>query len=97
MESVILEVTTGASSAEDSPSPRFVTMAAPTVRPSGLSFEQKERLLLQLEHDHVKYEKELAFKQDLERAKIKLLPEESLLWEGFFFPLKGAQFLCLEK
>jgi hypothetical protein len=63
-------------------------MAAPSVSPSILFEQQKELLLLQL-----KYEKELQFKQDLERAKIKLQQErlelvregkisgESLLWE----------------
>ena len=95
MESGILEDTTGAASAEDSPSPRYVTITAPSVSPSSLLFEQqKELLLLQLEHDRVKYEKEVEFKQDMERAKIKLQQErlelvregklsgESLLWEG---------------
>lgn len=95
MESGILEVTTGAASAEDSPFPRNVTMTTQLVSPSSLLFEQqKELLLLQLEHDRVKYEKELAFKQEMERAKIKLQQErlelvregnlsgESLLWEG---------------
>ena len=59
-------------------------MAIPSVSPSSLLFEQqKELLLLQLahdrqherekrEHDRVKFEKELAFKQDMERAKFKL-------------------------
>ncbi|XP_055721489.1 uncharacterized protein LOC129813225 [Salvelinus fontinalis] len=101
MESGVLEVTTGPASAEES-SPRNVTMAIPSVSPSSLLFEQqKELLLLQLEHDReklnhdrVKYEKELAFKQDMEMAKIKLQQErieliregkisgESLFWEG---------------
>ncbi|XP_055788765.1 uncharacterized protein LOC129861392 [Salvelinus fontinalis] len=105
MESGVLEVTTGPASAEES-SPRNVTMAIPSVSPSSLLFEQqKELLLLQLEHDRqhdreklnhdrVKYERELAFKQDMEMAKIKLQQErieliregkisgESLFWEG---------------
>jgi hypothetical protein len=69
MERGILDVTTGAASAEDSPSPRYVTITAPSVSPSSLLFEQqKELLLLQIEHDRVKYEKELEFKQDMERA-----------------------------
>jgi hypothetical protein len=87
MENGILEVTTGAAITEDSPPPQpcphFVTMATQSVSPRSLSLKkQKELLLLQLEndcvkleHDRVKYEKELEFKQDLERAKIKLQQE----------------------
>ena len=113
MESGILEVTTGPASAEDLSSPHNVTMDIPSVSPSSLLFEQQKELLLlqlehdrekrehdrqhdreKLEHDRVKYEKELAFKQDMERAKIKLQQErielvregkisgESLFWEG---------------
>uniref|UniRef100_A0A674B5F8 SCAN box domain-containing protein n=1 Tax=Salmo trutta TaxID=8032 RepID=A0A674B5F8_SALTR len=76
MESGILDVTTGAASAEDSPSPRYVTITAPSVSPSNLLFEQQKELLLlqqehdreKLEYDRIKYEKELEFKQDKERA-----------------------------
>ena len=87
MESGILEVTTGPASAESLSSPHNVTMAIPSVSPSSLLFEQQKELLLlqlehdrqsnseKLEHDRVKYEKELAFKQDMERAKIKLQQE----------------------
>ena len=42
MESGILEVTTGAASAEDSPSPCNVTMATPSVSPSSVLFEQQK-------------------------------------------------------
>ena len=71
MEGGILVGTTAAASAEDSSPP-----PAPSVSPSSLPFEQqKELLLLQLEHDRVKleydcvkYEKELEFNQDLECA-----------------------------
>uniref|UniRef100_A0A674APU8 SCAN box domain-containing protein n=1 Tax=Salmo trutta TaxID=8032 RepID=A0A674APU8_SALTR len=71
MESGILDVTTGAAFAEDSPSPRYVTITAPSVSPSNLLFEQQKELLLlqqehdreKLEYDRVKYEKELAADQ----------------------------------
>uniref|UniRef100_A0A8L0DMS3 ribonuclease H n=1 Tax=Oncorhynchus mykiss TaxID=8022 RepID=A0A8L0DMS3_ONCMY len=74
MESGILEVTTEPASTESLSSPHNVTMAIPSVSPSSLLFEQqKELLLLQLEHDRQSNREKLEHdREKLEHDREKL-------------------------